>query len=240
MICCNCKKSLPENAKFCRYCGIATNNSISANKTFDNILEKTPYPSKASNVSILGHIGICFVVLIIAVSLYYYYTETTTSFNELSLKNYTYAGKDTKISLTLPFKLNDERVDETGSSIDKITYRIGTSTNYKVELISLKYKNYVTNVSDSDVMDFFLSEISNNKDCSDILKDTRANKIIDGQNCIQQSIVFYDKQAKCKLKTEFLVFIKKQEYWIISFTFKAKNSDANIFSDKLINSIKIE
>lgn len=250
MVCPKCGKIVPDEAKFCRYCGILIdydshksvdkisnenlNNESSINQNVST--EKTSL--KQSDISFKGYIIICMIALAIAFALMYLRNINNISFDKDELKTYTCIGSSSQLLIKTPFDLKDENLplDET---VKHMVYKIGVSGNFSIEVVGIIYDIDISRFRNSDIMFNLIELLEDEKDIENINKGDLANTIINGNNCARQTIRYYDRINKLNIESTLVALNKNNEVWVIIVAYKKGDQKAKDFAEHIINNLNV-
>jgi len=251
MICPNCKRIIPNDVNFCRYCG---ENITSTQNVNDDMLMSEEGTSKGNTdisdtkddvitekkSSVKAFLLLCVIALAIAGALMYFRSGNETKFTADSLQHYTYIGKTSQLSMNVPFELKDTDPGVADSTISNIVYKSGVSGNFKVEVIGIQYNFDVSMLSTSDFINGFIDSLGDEKRIDNIEKVSAVNTSINGIPCTKQLFNYYDKQSKYNLQSLSVALKKDNEIWGVITGYKKGDMKASKFAEELVGSIKLE
>lgn len=255
MLCPSCGKIIPDEAQFCRYCGSAVssvkqnpnvqteqlNDNISIKKnTIDNNENHANATTKKSNSLFKGYLALCIIALVVAGGFMYIRNINNTSFDENSLKPFICIGESSELSILTPFDLKDENPGPLDETVAHMLYKMGASGNFRVEVVGIKYTVDVSAVNNSDIMEYFIDSLKEEKSISNVTKGNLINTTINGMPCSKQIISYRDRDTQYSLESIFLALKQNDEIWIVSTAYKKADKKAKEFSDSIINSIKVK
>ena len=251
MVCPKCGKIIPDEAKFCRYCGMLINcdshKSVEkiSNGNLNNVssinqnisTEKTSL--KQSDSSFKGYIIICVIALAIAFALMYLRNINNISFDKDVLKTYTCIGSSSQLLIKTPFDLKDENPGPLDETVKHMIYKMGASGNFRIEVIGATYNVDISGLNNSDIMFISLESLEDERDIENINRGDLANVIINGNSCAKQTIHYYDRINKLNIESTLVVLNKNNEVWIISVAYKKGDSKAKDFAEHIINNLNV-
>ena len=252
MLCSSCGKIIPDDAQFCRYCGspISKNSSlknqpvqeVTTDKDIsqDKMTNETTVTTHESKSAFKGYIILCLIALAIAGGFMYLRNINNTSFDESSLRSFTCIGESSKLSILTPFDLKDENPGPLDETIAHMLYKMGASGNFRVEVVGIKYTVDMSAVSNSDIMEYFIESLKEEKSISNMTKGDLINTTINGIPCSKQIINYRDRDTQYSLESVFLALKQRDEIWIVSTAYKKADKKAKTFSDSIINSIDVK
>lgn len=196
--------------------------------------------NSGSEHSFLAYVALCAIALLIAFGYMHLRNIGNTDFDKSSLKRYTCLGVSSKLEIDTPFDLIDGDNAPLDETVDQMVYKIGASNNFRIELVSVRYKFNVNMLSNSDIMRVLTTFLEEDDAFSNINKSAVTNATVNGIACARQTINFFDKSIGFKLESKFVVFKKNDEIWMISIAYKEADKTAENFAETIINGIEVK
>lgn len=254
MFCQSCGKIIPEDAKFCRYCGKEiTNIPFEASKENSSELSNSDKQSEfiaddrhqknysKSSGSFRGFVIICIIALAIAGGLIYWRSSRNVNFDNTQLKNYTCTGLSSLLSINTPFDLTDENTGPLDEGIEKMIYKTGAADNFSIEVVGIKYNLDISMLDYEDAMDFMVESLKEDSGNSNIIKKGSIDKVtISGNKYAKQVINFYDKKSGLHLESILIMGIKNNELWFVTISYKNGDVKANAFANKIMSTVDLK
>ena len=239
MICPVCKNMVPDDAKFCRYCGQEILKQSDLSKTSDkevrNEVEKTnSFPNEHSFKTF---VIICVVALCIAAGVLYISNINSTSFSKDDIYTYTCKCESSYLTVEGPFELKDTDPGPIDSSIKTMFYKTGTSSNFKEEVVGVKYNFDISTLSTSDFMNSFIDSLNDEKTINNVVKGLQTEITVNNNQCTQQTFEYYDKASKNNLQAMSVALKKNDAIWIVVLSYKKGDKKAAEFADRIINNL---
>jgi len=251
MICSNCKRIIPDDANFCRYCGenitsitndkdemLTSGKSVSKGYTDIRDIKENNITEKKD--SFKAFFLLCVIALVIAGALMFFRSGNETKFTNDSIKNYTFVGKTSQLSMKVPFELKDTNPGAIDSTISNIVYKSGVSGNFKLEVIGIQYNFDISTLSTADFINKFIDSLDDEKSISNIEKINSVNTSINGVPGTKQVFNYYDKQSRYNLQSLSVALKKNNEIWVVITGYKKNDIKASKFAEEIVDDIKIE
>lgn len=248
MICPSCKKIIPDDAKFCRYCGEKiellneknSNDKIELARDVENNdipKEINDFPPPKKDRPFMTFIVLCIIALALAGGLMYLRSGNDTELNSSNLTQYTCAGKSSQLTIKVPFELKDTKPDAVDSNVNNMVYKTGMSSNFRVEVVGIKYNFDISTLTTKDMMNGFMEILDDEKDISNIEKISLTDSVINGNECTKQTFTYYDKKTKDNLENMCVALKMNNEMWVVVTSYKKGDKKASGFAEEIINSI---
>lgn len=254
MFCPSCGRAISEEANFCRYCGEKITKELqskeksleSKSKEYDVSTQRDFKNSKSNSVKaysgvMKGFLLLGLVILIIPIGLWYLSASNSNgnSFDKKALTKYTCTGASSQLSILVPFELKDGKTGMLDETISHVTYKLGNSKDFKMEILGIEYNVDVTTVSNEQALDYLTNYIEENIDFDNIVRGNVVDIVINGNQCAKQVIHCWDKKNNYNLEWNFILLRKDNEIWIVATAHKIGEKNAIEFTDHIIRSLSV-
>lgn len=251
MICSGCHKDIPDDAKFCRYCGkkipVSPDDPVE-NKPDENsnidfaVSDETESSGDKSKNSLKGYPVLFTIASAMAVAFIWLRNTNRVDFDHVSLKSCTFTGVFSKLTIDSPFQLSDGKLDPVDEKVIKhVLYKTGVADNLSIEVTGITHTFLINPVS--DLRDMSLSVVDSlreDRDFSNLTSGRIENSNINGSRCTRQTVNFYHEKGKANVEAEIVVFVKNNDLWFVMVSYKKGDDKARDFANKVIETIKIK